>query len=93
MLPQWRSPLTTVDESTSKSRAATQCPCANGYADRIHRHGDKFTSAEVLDRVLGETVTVQPFVSYLKREVVEPVRRFPFRRPRVPVCDPERVAR
>jgi carboxypeptidase Taq len=32
----------------------------------IHQYGGKFTSAELLERVVGEPLSVKPFVSYLK---------------------------
>ncbi|MBV8941565.1 MAG: carboxypeptidase M32 [Solirubrobacterales bacterium] len=41
-------------------------PLREWLRERIHRHGAKFTSAELLERVVGEPVTVRPFVSYLK---------------------------
>jgi Zn-dependent M32 family carboxypeptidase len=32
----------------------------------VHRHGAKFSSAELLERVVGAPIAVAPFVGYLK---------------------------
>ncbi len=44
-------------------------PLREWLRDRIHRHGGKFTSAEVMERVVGGPVLVAPFVDYLKRKL------------------------
>lgn len=35
----------------------------------VHRHGAKFSSRELLERVAGAPISVGPFVSYLKRKL------------------------
>jgi carboxypeptidase Taq len=42
--------------------------------DRVHRHGSKYTTTELLARVLGRPIEVQPFVSYLKRKLSDVYR-------------------
>src|SRR6516225_3579982 len=37
--------------------------------ENVHRHGAKFTTAELLDRVVGGPIAVGPFVAYLKGKV------------------------
>jgi carboxypeptidase Taq len=37
--------------------------------EHIHRHGSKFSSAELLDRVVGKPIEVGPFVAYLKAKL------------------------
>jgi carboxypeptidase Taq len=44
-------------------------PLREWLRDRIHRHGGKFTSAELMERVVGGPVLVAPFVSYLKSKL------------------------
>jgi carboxypeptidase Taq len=44
-------------------------PLREWLRDRIHRHGGKFTSAEVMERVVGGPVLVAPFVRYLKSKL------------------------
>ncbi len=41
-------------------------PLREWLRENIHRHGGKFTSAELLQRVVGGPISVRPFVSYLK---------------------------
>ena len=44
---------------------------------RVHRHGAKFTAAQLLARVVGAPISVLPFVEYLERklgEIYGPVR-------------------
>ena len=37
--------------------------------EHIHRHGSKFSTTELLDRVVGGPIAVGPFVAYLKRKL------------------------
>jgi len=37
--------------------------------EHIHRHGSKFSTTELLHRVVGGPIAVGPFVSYLKRKL------------------------
>jgi carboxypeptidase Taq len=37
--------------------------------ERVHRHGAKFESGALLDRVVGHGIEVEPFVSYLKAKL------------------------
>ena len=37
--------------------------------EHIHRHGSKFPTTELLDRVVGGPMAVEPFVRYLKRKL------------------------
>jgi carboxypeptidase Taq len=37
--------------------------------DNVHRYGSKYSSRELLERVVGEQIAVGPFVSYLKRKL------------------------
>lgn len=37
--------------------------------EHIHRHGSKFSTTELLERVIGGPIAVGPFVSYLKRKL------------------------
>ena len=39
--------------------------------EKVHRHGAKFTTTELLDRVVGGPIEVGPFVSYLKAKLGE----------------------
>jgi carboxypeptidase Taq len=37
--------------------------------ENVHRHGAKFSSRELLQRVVGAPISVDPFTSYLKRKL------------------------
>ena len=37
--------------------------------EHVHRHGAKFSMPELLERVAGEGIAVEPFVDYLKRKL------------------------
>ena len=37
--------------------------------EHIHRYGSKFSTTELLDRVVGGPIVVAPFVAYLKRKL------------------------
>jgi carboxypeptidase Taq len=42
--------------------------------ENVHRHGAKFAMPELLDRVVGTPIAVEPFVAYLKRKLSEVYR-------------------
>jgi Zn-dependent M32 family carboxypeptidase len=35
----------------------------------VHRHGAKFSSRELLERVVGEPIAVREFTAYLKQKL------------------------
>jgi carboxypeptidase Taq len=37
--------------------------------EKVHRHGSRYSDAELLDRVVGGPITVGPFISYLKAKL------------------------
>ena len=37
--------------------------------EHVHRHGAKFTTTELLNRVVGGPIAVGPFVDYLKTKI------------------------
>ena len=44
-------------------------PLREWLRENVHRHGAKFSTDELLQRVVGAPIRVQPFVSYLKRKL------------------------
>ena len=44
-------------------------PLREWLREHVHRHGAKFESAQLLERVVGEPISVGPFVSYLKAKL------------------------
>jgi carboxypeptidase Taq len=55
-------------------------PLRDWLFEHIHRHGRKFDSRELLQRATGQTLSVEPWLAYLERKLldagllVEPVR-------------------
>jgi carboxypeptidase Taq len=39
--------------------------------ERVHHHGAKFAMPELLQRVVGETIAVEPYLAYLKGKLSE----------------------
>jgi carboxypeptidase Taq len=44
-------------------------PLREWLREHVHRHGAKFESAQLLQRVVGAPISVTPFVTYLKRKL------------------------
>ena len=41
-------------------------PLREWLRENVHRHGAKFSSAELLPRIVGGPIAVGPFIDYLK---------------------------
>ena len=41
----------------------------NWLGEKIHRHGSRYTTEELLDRVVGGPIAVEPFIGYLKKKL------------------------
>jgi carboxypeptidase Taq len=54
--------------------AGELAPLREWLGDRVHRHGAKFTTSELLQRELGGPISVGPFLSYLKDKLSEVYR-------------------
>ena len=49
-------------------------PLREWLGEHVHRHGAKFTTGELLERVVGAPIEVAPFVSYLKLKLSDVYR-------------------
>ena len=49
--------------------AGELAPLREWLRERVHRHGAKFPTTELLARVVGAPITVKPFTTYLKRKL------------------------
>ncbi|MGI8414457.1 MAG: carboxypeptidase M32 [Solirubrobacteraceae bacterium] len=65
----WERAHAELPELDARISEGELAPLREWLGDRVHRHGAKFTSAELLERVLGAPISVAPFVSYLKRKL------------------------
>ena len=55
-----------LEERIAESELA---PLREWLRERVHRHGSKFSTGELLQRVVGSDLRVAPFVSYLKAKL------------------------
>jgi carboxypeptidase Taq len=62
----WERAHLDIPDLDERIAAGELMPLREWLRDHIHCHGGKFTSAELLERVVGAPVSVKPFVSYLK---------------------------
>ncbi|WP_324716922.1 carboxypeptidase M32 [Carboxydochorda subterranea] len=46
-------------------------PLLSWLRERIHRHGSKFTPKELVERVTGSPIRVEPYLAYLQRKYAE----------------------
>ncbi len=51
--------------------AGDLAPLREWLGEHVHRHGSKFTTAELLDREAGGPITVRPFMNYLKAKLAD----------------------
>ena len=62
----WERAHVEIPDLDDQMSAGELMPLREWLRERIHQHGGKFTSAELLEQVVGEPLSVKPFVSYLK---------------------------
>jgi carboxypeptidase Taq len=67
----WARVRTDMPDLDDQIAAGELAPLREWLRLNVHRHGCKFTTRELLDRVVGEPLSVGPFVEYLKTKVAE----------------------
>jgi carboxypeptidase Taq len=65
----WERAHADIPDLDERIAAAELAPLREWLREHVHRHGAKFTSAELLQRIVGGPIAVGPFVSYLKRKL------------------------
>jgi carboxypeptidase Taq len=68
---QWRALSDELPSIDASIAAGDFAPLREWLRDNIHRHGRKFTSRELLQRVTGEELQVEPFLSYLETKLLD----------------------
>ena len=63
-----RSDLPDLDDQLEAGQFA---PLREWLRDNVHRHGRKYSPRELLSRVTGESLRVEPFISYLGDKLVD----------------------
>ncbi|WP_028066325.1 carboxypeptidase M32 [Solirubrobacter soli] len=67
----WRALETDLPDIDATIAAGDFAPLREWLRENIHRHGRKFTSRELLQRVTGEELQVEPFLSYLETKLLD----------------------
>ncbi|MGH2842139.1 MAG: carboxypeptidase M32 [Solirubrobacteraceae bacterium] len=65
----WAKLATELPELDVQIEAGEFAPLREWLRSNVHRHGSKFSSRELLERVVGRPIEVQPFVSYLEAKL------------------------
>jgi carboxypeptidase Taq len=65
----WRQVHEDVPDIDQQIAAAELGGLRSWLVENVHRHGSKFTTSELLGRVVGREIEVEPFVSYLKAKM------------------------
>jgi carboxypeptidase Taq len=67
----WERVHADVPDLQERIAAAELSPLREWLREHVHRHGAKFTTQELLERVVGKPIDVAPFVTYLKAKLSE----------------------
>jgi carboxypeptidase Taq len=67
----WERAHDDIPDLPESLAAGELTPLREWLRDNVHRHGSKFTTAEIVQRVASEPITVAPFVGYLKRKIAD----------------------
>lgn len=67
----WQALVVDLPEIEASIAAGDFAPLREWLRENIHRHGRKFTSRELLQRVTGEELQVEPFLSYLETKLLD----------------------
>ncbi|HLY51331.1 MAG TPA: carboxypeptidase M32 [Solirubrobacteraceae bacterium] len=67
----WQQVHADVPDLDERLARGELSPLREWLREHVHRHGSKFSMAEVLERVVGGPIAVAPFVSYLKTKLAE----------------------
>jgi carboxypeptidase Taq len=65
----WQRAHVDIPDLEQLIAAGELSPLREWLREHVHRHGAKFTSAELLERIVGGPVAVAPFISYLKAKL------------------------
>ena len=54
--------------SRTRSARASSTRCIGWLRENIYQHGSKFTAAELVERVTGGPLTIEPYIDYLTKK-------------------------
>ena len=67
----WERVRADLPTSTSASPRASFAPLREWLRENIHRHGRKLAPRDLLRRVTGEELRVEPFIGYLSAKLAD----------------------
>ena len=67
----WERVGADVPDLSQRIAAGELAPLREWLREHVHRHGAKFPTQELLQRVVGGPIAVQPFISYLRTKLSE----------------------
>lgn len=67
----WNRVREDIPELDERLAAHDLTPLRDWLRENVHRHGSRYSDAELLARVVGEPVRVKPFIDYLRRKLGE----------------------
>ncbi|MEA2214027.1 MAG: carboxypeptidase Taq [Solirubrobacteraceae bacterium] len=67
----WERVHTEIPDLDSRIAAGELSPLREWLIEKVHRHGSKFTTTELLQRAVGAPIEVAPFTRYLKHKLGE----------------------
>ena len=65
----WQRVNADLPDLSERIAAGELQPLREWLLENVHRHGAKFTTGELLERVVEGPIAVAPFISYLKRKL------------------------
>ena len=65
----WDAAHSEMPDLDDRIEAGELAPLREWLRENVHRHGAKFSTPELLERVVGGPIEVGPFVSYLKAKL------------------------
>jgi carboxypeptidase Taq len=65
----WQRAASDIDELESQIAAGELRQLREWLREHVHRHGAKYTTAELLERVVASPIVVAPFVDYLQTKL------------------------
>jgi carboxypeptidase Taq len=67
----WERADADIDGLDELLAAGELLPLREWLRDHVHRYGSKYTTAELLERVVGGPIAVTPFLGYLRRKLTD----------------------
>jgi carboxypeptidase Taq len=65
----WERVHVDIPDLERQIAAGELLPLREWLREHVHRHGSKFTSRELLERIVGGPIAVAPFISYLRTKL------------------------